>query len=120
MDLEVKTFHCEPEYFIAGATIPIATAVKEAGADILLHTPVLLENGKVSPITATTTGSGDAAKTTVNVEGLYGISASAVKNGEDVVVYLTGEFFADGLALPEGVAAADLDAAFRNIGVFLK
>lgn len=120
MDLEVKTFRCEPEYFIAGATIPITTSVKEAGTDIPLHAPVLLANGKVSLVTATTTGSGETEKTTVNAEGLYGISASAVKNGEDVVVYLTGEFFADGLALPEGVTAADVDVAFRNIGIFLK
>lgn len=30
MDLARKTFSCEPEYFIAGTNIRIATAVKEA------------------------------------------------------------------------------------------
>ena len=34
MDLARKTFSCEPEYFIAGTNIRIATAVKEAGADL--------------------------------------------------------------------------------------
>ena len=29
MDLARKTFSCEPEYFIAGTNIRIATAVKE-------------------------------------------------------------------------------------------
>ena len=36
MDLARKTFSCEPEYFIAGTNIRIATAVKEAGC--LLYT----------------------------------------------------------------------------------
>ena len=36
------------------------------------------------------------------------------------MIYLTGEFFADGLALPDGVTAADIEAALRNIGIFLK
>ena len=35
MDLARKTFSCEPEYFIAGTNIRIATAVKEAGADLV-------------------------------------------------------------------------------------
>ena len=39
MDLARKTFSCEPEYFIAGTNIRIATAVKEAGADLSAHTP---------------------------------------------------------------------------------
>ena len=39
---------------------------------------------------------------------------------EEVVVYLTGEFFADAITLPEGVTADTLAKAFRNIGIFLK
>lgn len=46
MDLARKTFSCEPEYFIAGTNIRIATAVKEAGADLSAHTPVLLAGGQ--------------------------------------------------------------------------
>lgn len=56
----------------------------------------------------------------LNVTGLYGIAAEDAASGEDAVVYLTGEFFADGLALPDGVAAADIEVALRNIGIFLK
>ena len=52
--------------------------------------------------------------------GLYGIAAEDAASGEDAVVYLTGEFFAEGLALPDGVTAADIEAALRNIGIFLK
>ena len=108
MDLAVKEFRCEPEYCIAGATIPITTAVKEAGVNLPVHAPVLLADGKASLLTAPAE------------DGLYGITAGSAEKGEDVVIYLAGEFFADGLALPEGVTAADLDIAFRNIGIFLK
>ncbi len=52
--------------------------------------------------------------------GIYGIAATAAEAAEEVVVYLTGEFFADAITLPEGVTADTLAKAFRNIGIFLK
>ena len=100
MDLARKTFSCEPEYFIAGTNIRIATAVKEAGADLSAHTPVLLAEGKVTPVA-------EAAKLT----GLY---------GEDAIIYLSGEFFADALVLPAGMTAADVEVPLRNLGIYLK
>ena len=103
MDLARKTFSCEPEYFIAGTNIRIATAVKEAGADLSAHTPVLLAEGKVTPVA-------EAAKLT----GLYGVS------GEDAIIYLSGEFFADALVLPAGMTAADVEVPLRNLGIYLK
>ena len=39
---------------------------------------------------------------------------------EESVVDLSGEYFADSLVLPEGVTAADIEVALRNIGIFLK
>ena len=51
---------------------------------------------------------------------MYGIAATAAEAAEEVVVYLTGEFFADAITLPEGVTADTLAKAFRNIGIFLK
>ena len=106
MDLARKTFSCEPEYFIAGTNIRIATAVKEAGADLSAHTPVLLAEGKVTPVA-------EAAKLT----GLY---AEAAKSGEDAIIYLSGEFFADALVLPAGMTAADVEVPLRNLGIYLK
>ena len=53
-------------------------------------------------------------------DGIYGITADSAKSGEDAVIYLTGEFFADELALAEHVKAADLEVPLRNIGIFLK
>lgn len=110
MDLAKKTFSCAPDYLIAGATIPITTAVKEAAADLALGAPVVLDgNGKAAKVTTVT-----------GTTGLYGIVADSAKSGDDVVIYLTGEFFADALALETGVTAATLEVAFRDIGIFLK
>lgn len=120
MDLGVKTFRHEPEYFEAGPH-PIAKAVKTAAADLAARSPVVLgSDGKISPITVTTTGEGETAKTTVTTTGLYGLVPEAAAEGEDAVVYLTGEFFADSLTLPEGATAADIEVELRKIGIFLK
>ena len=114
MDLTRQDFSTAPVYFIAGTNIGITTAVKEAGADLPAHTPVLLAADKVTPVAAGSEGRAPSAA------GIYGITADSAKAGEDAVIYLTGEFFAKGLALPEGVAAADLEIALRDIGIFLK
>ncbi len=92
----------------------IVTAAKEADGAVAAHNLVLLDGGKVKPLAAVD------GTNALNVTGLYGIAAEDAASGEDAVVYLTGEFFADGLALPDGVAAADIEVALRNIGIFLK
>ena len=110
MDLSKQTFTYTPEYLIAGSTIRITTAVKEAAANLSKGAPVILDgNGKAAKVT-----SGGSIST------LYGIVADDAKSGEDAVIYLTGEFFSDALALETGVTAASLEVAFRNIGIFLK
>lgn len=114
MDLEKKTYQTAPDYFVAGTTVGIVTAAKEASAAIAAHNLVLLDGGKAKPLAAV---DGSHA---LNVTGLYGIAAEDTASGEDAVIYLTGEFFADGLALPTGVKAADIEVALRNIGIFLK
>lgn len=120
-DLTVQHFSHEPEHFFAGADIPVAKAVKTAGEAIAAHAPVILGSaGKLVNVTATTTGSGENKTTTVSVEGLYGIAAEAAAADEPVVVYLTGEVFADALALGENVTAAHVEVPMRNLGIFLK
>lgn len=114
MDLAKKTYSTTPDYFIAGTTVGIVTAAKKADGAVAAHNLVLLDGGKVKPLAAV-----DDTRT-LNVTGLYGIAAEDAASGEDAVVYLTGEFFADGLALPDGVAAADIEVDLRNIGIFLK
>lgn len=93
MDLAKKTYSTTPDYFIAGTTVGIVTAAKEADGAVAAHNLVLLDGGKVKPLAAV---DGTHA---LNVTGLYGIAAEDAASGEDAVVYLTGEFFAEGLAL---------------------
>lgn len=114
MDLERKTYSTAPEHFIAGTDIGIAKATKKASAAVEAHAPVLLADGKVKPIAKVDGGN------TLSVTGLYGITADSASADKEVPIYLTGEFFADGLALPEGVKAADVEVALRNLGIFLK
>lgn len=115
MDLAKKTFSIGEEYFIAGTAIGITTAVKTAGEALAAHTPVLLdEDGEAVAIVAPDEGE------TLSTTGIYGITADSAASGKDAVIYLTGEFFADKIVLPEGVTAADVEIPLRNIGIFLK
>lgn len=110
MNLTPEKFSCEPEYLLAGTGIRVTTAVKKAAAALKAGAPVKLDSsGKAAPMAK-------ADGTT----GLYGITTEDFKSGEDAVIYLTGEFFADRLALETGVTAASLEVAFRDIGIFLK
>lgn len=113
MDLEKKTFSTAPEYFLAGTTIGIAKATKKASAAVAAHTPVLIADGKVKPIAAPS--SAGAAVLT----GLYGVTADSAEADKDVPVYLSGEFFADALVLPDNVSVADVEVPLRNLGIFL-
>ena len=110
MNLTPEKFSCEPEYLLAGTGIRVTTAVKKAAAALKAGAPVKLDSsGKAAPVAK-------ADGTT----GLYGITTEDFKSGEDAVIYLTGEFFADRLALETGVTAASLEVAFRDIGIFMK
>ena len=104
MDLAKKTFSTQPDYLIAG-NAEIVTAVKEASAALKRGAPVVLNSdGKLAAITT----------------GLYGILAEDVASGEDGIVYLSGEFFADALVLPANATAADVEVPLRNLGIYLK
>ena len=75
MDLKRQEFSTEPKYFIAGTRIGITSATKEAAADIEAHAPVLLADGKISPI-AKVDGSH-----ALSLTGLYGIAADGAASG---------------------------------------
>lgn len=108
MDLQKKTFSTQPDYLIAG-NAEIVTATKEAAAAVQRGTVATLDaDGKAAVVTADTTAA------------VYGIVAEAAEVGEPAIIYLSGEFFADALVLPEGMTAADVEVALRNIGIFLK
>ena len=108
MDLAVKTYRFDPHHFEAGVG-PVAKAVKVAAADIPAHAPVTLDSdGKLALLTAD------------NKASVYGLVPDSIRADEEGPVWLTGEYFADSLVLPEGMTAADVETALRNIGIFLK
>ena len=115
MDLAKKTFSTQSDYLIAG-NAEIVTAVKEASAALKRGAPVVLSDGKLAAISV----SGNSAPYTVTTTGLYGILAEDVASGEDGIVYLSGEFFADALVLPANATAADVEVPLRNLGIYLK
>ena len=104
MDLARKDFSTAPKYFIAGVDIGIAKATKTASEAVEAHAPVLIADGKVKPIAA------PASAGTAVLTGLYGITADSAD----------GEFFADGLVLPNNVSVDDVEVPLRNLGIFLK
>ena len=53
------------------------------------------------------------------VADVYGLAAENAEEGEEVVYYLTGEFFGSAIEVPVGKTAADFKAPFRKIGIFL-
>lgn len=109
MDLAKKSFSTTPEYLIAGVAIGITTDVKAAASALKKGAPVKLD------------GNGKAAKITANTDTPFGIVADDVAAADDeVVIYLTGEFFSEALELETDVTAAGLKDKFRNIGIFLK
>lgn len=109
---QVETFSTAPVNFFAG-DYPIAKAKKEAAAAITARTPVVIgSDGKVKPI-ALVSGA-------VSTTGLYGIAAHDAASGSEVAIYLTGEFFGAALTMPTGITAADLEVAFRAMGIFIE
>ena len=123
---EIQKDQTSPVNFFAG-DYPVATAVREvsSGKSVKKYDPVKLVDGKVEPVVKVEASAADSGSTTPakteyenTTAGIYGIAAGDA--GEDVVVYLTGEFFADAINLPDSVTAETLTTAFRNIGIFLK
>ena len=47
------------------------------------------------------------------------LAAEDAQEGEEVVYYLTGEFFGSAIECPAGKKASDFKAPFRKIGIFL-
>jgi len=59
------------------------------------------------------------AVTADNVADVYGLAAENAEAGEEVVIYLTGQFFGEAIEVPAGTTAADFKAPFRKWGIFL-
>lgn len=119
---EINTATLTPDNFFAG-DFPIAKeiGIVDTGKTVKKYEPVKMVAGKIQPVVfidATTEPEKTAEENTS--EGLYGIAAEAATEGTEVVVYLTGEFFAASIEWPENVTEAMLKPYFRKLGIFLK
>lgn len=120
---EIQKDQSVPVKFFAGE-YPVVTAVKAVatGKSVKQYEPVKLTDNGIEPVvkvaaSEAVSGTSTPAKSEYEntTAGIYGITATAAQAAEEVVVYLTGEFFADAITLPEGVTADTLAKAFRNI-----
>lgn len=97
-----------PVNFLAG-DFPTATDVATAKKAIKERTPVTMgDDGKLEAVTAST------------IEKLTGIAATDAEADEQCVYFLTGEFFADALTLPDGVTVDAIKGTLRNKSIFLR
>ncbi len=104
---EIETRKCEPKNFFAG-NFPTLTETGTAGEKVEEHMPVMKnEEGKIVAVSAT-------------AENMIGITATTAEKEEPVVYYITGEFFADALSMPDGIELEELKDASRKISIFLK
>ena len=104
----VETRSTEPKNFFAG-DFPTLPETGTAGEKLAEHTPVTVnEAGEIVAVAAETTGD------------VVGVTEEAAEKGEPVVYYMTGEFFADALNLPEGVAIKDIKDSLRKLSIFLR
>lgn len=105
---EIKRDELTRKNVFAG-DFPVAKEVGEVaeGETVRQYAPVIKTAGGFKEATA------------AGLDELYGIAADDSTDG-GVVCMLTGEFFADGLTLPDGVTVEALKPAFRKLGIFLK
>lgn len=98
-----------PKMIHAG-DFPIVTdsgTVKE-GVEIKELMPIAIDtDGTIVPVDSST------------IANVYGIAAEDKASGEEVVYYLSGQFFGEAIVVPEGTRASDFKAVLRKIGIFL-
>lgn len=104
--------------FFAGSGFPQMRGHKEASAGIRKYEPVVIADGKIKPVSATSSDGG--VTYTTGTDGLYGIALEDIASGAEGAVLLSGEVLSSALVVAENVDVAALELPFRNIGIFLK
>ena len=99
-----------PKNFFAGdfQTVP---ETGTANAAIKEYAPVMIDTANDNKIIPVAKASEASA---------IGIAAAAAGNGEPVTYYMTGEFFADALALESEADLAKIKEALRKVSIFLR
>lgn len=106
---EIERSELLPTRLFAG-DYPIVTDIATVKAD----TPI--DKHTVVALTAT----GIEAASAETLEDIHGITADAAEGGEDVVIYLTGEFKEEAIVFPAGVEADVAKTPLRKLGIFIK
>lgn len=99
-----------PKNFFAG-DFPTVPETGTANAAIKEYAPVMIDIANDNKIIPVAKGREASA---------IGIAAAAAGNGEPVTYYMTGEFFADALALESGADLAKIKEALRKVSIFLR
>jgi len=105
---DISTQKYDPFNFIAGDLKIVREGYEVGAGGVKRFAPVQLADGKAVAI-----ASGDEANA-------IGIAIGAAEEGENTVVYETGEFYADALVLEEGVSIDDLRIALRKCNIYLR
>lgn len=109
-----------PFNFIAGDLNIVREGYEVGAGGVKRFAPVKLdENGKVVAINAPTEASGDDPATNDPAD-VIGIAVAAADEGENTVVYETGEFYGDALALETGVTVQMLRPYLRKCNIYLR
>lgn len=105
---EVEKHSYEPENIIAGE-FSVVTEVGTIALDTVIekNVPIVEIDGVIENVTAET------------IDDIIGISAD-ISNGETVVYYATGEFYADAIVVPDGITIEDVRAALRKNNIYLR
>lgn len=105
---EVEKHSYIPDNIIAGE-FPVVTEVGNVGTDVIIekYTPIIEVGGVIENVTAE------------SIDNIIGISAEN-SNGETVLYYATGEFYADAIVLPDGITIEDVRAALRKNNIYLR
>lgn len=89
---------------------PVVTDIAKVKADtpIEKHTVVALKATGIEAASSTT------------LADIYGITADAAQGGEEVVIYLTGEFKEEAITFPTGAEVDKAKTPLRKLGIFIK
>ncbi len=117
---EIKNATFIPENAVAG-DFPMKTDFGEIknGAKIHKYAPIIKGENGIEEITAAMLPTTGENATAGSLDKLIGIAADE-PCGNEVVYYLTGEFFAEALYMPTGVTAEVIKPVLRNMGIYLK
>lgn len=106
---EIERNELLPTRLFAG-DFPVVTDIAKvkAATPVEKHTVVSLKATGIEAASATT------------LDDIYGITADAAEGGEDVVIYLTGEFKEEAITFPTGAEIDKAKTPLRKLSIYIK